>query len=98
LAGEVADGVVLSYVVSVDHIRNAIARVEAGAQRAGRALGETDRAELIVCPLSNEGPDAAKAEAKKLVAYCLATEPHIMKAGKVSTHLPAEAQSVVGCR
>jgi 5,10-methylenetetrahydromethanopterin reductase len=95
LAGEIADGVVLNYVVSVDYIRRAVERVEAGARRAGRRLEDVDRPELIVCALSDEDPRSAMAEAKKLVAYYLATEPHIMKASHVSEDLLAEVQSIM---
>jgi len=95
LAGEIADGVVLNYVVSVDYIRRAVEHVAEGARRAGRLLDEVDRPELIVCSLSDEDPAAAMAEAKKLVAYYLATEPHIMKASHVSQDLLEEVQAIM---
>lgn len=95
LAGEIADGVVLNYVVSVDYIRRAVDHVAEGARRAGRQLKQVDRPELIVCSLSDEDPAAAMAEAKKLVAYYLATEPHIMKASNVSQELLEEVQAIM---
>ncbi len=95
LAGEVCDGVVLNYVVSVDYIREAVQRVEAGAQKAGKTLDDVDRPELLVCCLSDDDPAAAMAEGKKLVAYYLATEPHIMKASNVSEDLLAEVQAIM---
>ncbi len=95
LAGEVCDGVVLNYVVSVEYIRGAIARVEKGAHTAGRSLAEIDRPELIVCCLSDQDPQAAMQEGKKLVAYYLATEPHIMKASGVSPDLLEKVQSLM---
>jgi len=95
LAGEVCDGVVLNYVVSVDYIRRAIALVERGARKAGRSLADIDRPELIVCCLSDQDPQAAMQEGKKLVAYYLATEPHIMKASRVSPELLEKVQSLM---
>lgn len=95
LAGEIADGVLLNYVVSVDYIRRAVERVAAGAQRAGRTLDEVDRPELIVCALSDDDPAAAMAEAKQLVAYYLATEPHIMQASNVSQDLLDQVQAIM---
>jgi 5,10-methylenetetrahydromethanopterin reductase len=95
LAGEIADGVVLNYVVSVDYIRRAVALVEKGAKRAGKTLGDVDRPELLVCCLSDEDPGAAMAEGKKLVAYYLATEPHIMKASGVDDDLLEQVQSLM---
>ena len=95
LAGEICDGVVLNYVVSVDYIKQAIEQVRIGAQRAGKTLSDVDLPELIVCCLSDEDPAAAMAEGKKLVAYYLATEPHIMKASGVSEELLVQVQAVM---
>lgn len=96
LAGEICDGVVLNYVVSVDYIRRAVALVEQGARKAGKTLADVDRPELLVCCLSDERPDLAMAEAKKLAAYYFATEPHIMKASGASEELLARVQSLMG--
>ncbi len=95
LAGEICDGVVLNYVVSVDYIRRAIELVERGAKKAGKTLADVDRPELLVCCLSDKDPQGAMAEAKKLAAYYLATEPHIMKASGVSEDLLAKVQSIL---
>lgn len=95
MSGEICDGVVLNYVVSVDYIRRAVSLVEKGAQKAGKTLAEVDRPELLVCSLSDKDPEAAMAEGKKLVAYYLATEPHIMKASGVSEELLEKVQSMM---
>jgi 5,10-methylenetetrahydromethanopterin reductase len=95
LAGEVCDGVVLNYMVSVDYIRRAVQLVEQGARRAGKTIADVDRPELLVCSLSDADPAAAMAEGKKLVAYYLATEPHIMKASNVSAELLEKVQSIM---
>lgn len=95
LAGEICDGVVLNYVVSVDYIKRAVALVEQGARKAGKALEDVDRPELLVCCLSDDDPAAAMAEGKKLVAYYLATEPHIMKASGVGEDLLEQVQSIM---
>ncbi len=96
LAGEICDGVVLNYVVSVEYIRRAVALVEQGARKAGKTLADVDRPELLVCCLSDERPDLAMAEAKKLAAYYFATEPHIMKASGASEELLARVQAIMG--
>jgi 5,10-methylenetetrahydromethanopterin reductase len=95
LSGEICDGVVLNYVVSVDYIKKAVELVEKGAQKAGKTLADVDRPELLVCCLSDKDPDAAMAEGKKLVSYYLATEPHIMKASGVSEELLEKVQSMM---
>lgn len=96
LAGEICDGVVLNYVVSTGYIRRAVSLVEKGAKKAGKTLEQVDRPELLVCCLSDKDPAAAMAEGKKLVAYYLGTEPHIMKASGVSEELLEKVQSIVG--
>ena len=96
LSGEIADGVVLNYVVSVDYIRNAVERVRVGAERAGKTLDDVDRPELLVCCLSDDDPGAALLEGKALVAYYLGTEPHIMKASNVDEGLIERVQEFVG--
>ncbi|MEN4042762.1 MAG: LLM class flavin-dependent oxidoreductase [Anaerolineaceae bacterium] len=95
LSGEICDGVVLNYIVSVDYIKRAIALVEQGAKKAGRTIEEVDLPELLVCCLSDKDPKAAMAEGKKLVAYYLATEPHIMKASGVSEELLEKVKSIL---
>ncbi len=96
LAGEICDGVVLNYVVSVDYIRDAIEHVRIGAARAGKTLADVDRLELIVCSLSDENPAAAMDEGRRLVANYLAMEPHIITASGVSQDLIDAVQRVLG--
>jgi 5,10-methylenetetrahydromethanopterin reductase len=96
LTGEICDGVVLNYVVSVEYIRRAVELVAKGAARAGKTIDQIDRPELLVCSLSDNDPAAAMFEGKKLVAYYLATEPHIMKASNVPEDLIARVQAVMG--
>ncbi len=96
MAGEICDGVVLNYVVSVDYIRRAVELVRQGAARVGKTLDQVDRPELLVCCLSDEDPKAAMMEGKALVAYYLGTEPHIMKASNVDEDLIKRVQEFVG--
>ena len=96
LTGELCDGVVLNYVVSVDYIRRAVELVAKGAAKAGKSIEQIDRPELLVCSMSDDNPQAAMFEGKKLVAYYLATEPHIMKASNVPEDLIARVQAVMG--
>ncbi len=96
MAGEICDGVVLNYVVSVDYIRRAVELVGRGAARVGKTLDQVDRPELLVCCLSDEDPKAAMMEGKALVAYYLGTEPHIMKASNVDEDLIKHVQEFVG--
>ena len=96
LSGEICDGVVLNYVVSVEYIRHAVELVQRGAKKAGKTLDDVDRPELLVCCLSDDDPQSAMTEGKTLVAYYLGTEPHIMKASNVDEDLITKVQEFVG--
>ncbi|MFN3219983.1 MAG: LLM class flavin-dependent oxidoreductase [Acidimicrobiales bacterium] len=96
LSGEICDGPVLNYVVSTDYIRDAVARVAAGAERSGRTLDDIDRPELLACALSDDDPAEAMMTGKSLVAYYLGTEPHIMEASGADPELVARVQEIVG--
>jgi 5,10-methylenetetrahydromethanopterin reductase len=96
LAGEIADGPVLNYVVPTDYIRRAVSSVAVGAVRAGRSIDDVDRPELVVCCLSDDDPAEAVTTAKSLLAYYLGTEPHIIEASGADAELVARVQEVVG--
>jgi 5,10-methylenetetrahydromethanopterin reductase len=86
LAGEIADGALLNYLVSPDYNRQAMAALEAGAKRAGRRIEDVDRPQLIVCSLDH-GRGRALDNARRLVTQYLGQQPHIMKASGVSQDL-----------
>ncbi|MGH9213993.1 MAG: LLM class flavin-dependent oxidoreductase [Acidimicrobiales bacterium] len=86
LAGEVADGVVLNYLVSPDYNRRAMEALLAGAQRAGRAVDDVDRPQLVVCSLDDDREVALDA-ARLLVTQYLGQQPHIMAASGVPASL-----------
>jgi 5,10-methylenetetrahydromethanopterin reductase len=94
LAGEIADGVVLNYMVSPAYNDAAMERLEHGAQCAGRSLDAVDRPQLIVCSLDADRDKALDA-ARVLLTQYLGQQPHIMKASGVDSALIEEINSVV---
>jgi 5,10-methylenetetrahydromethanopterin reductase len=82
LTGEIADGVVLNYLVSPDYNTRAMEHLAAGAERAGRSLDDLDRPQLVVCSLDEDRGRALDA-ARLLVTQYLGQQPHIMKASGV---------------
>jgi 5,10-methylenetetrahydromethanopterin reductase len=94
LSGEIADGVLLNYLVSPAYNREAMQHLEAGAARAGRAMAEIDRPQLVVCSL-DEDRGRALDNARKLVTQYLGQQPHIMKASGVSQDLLDEINRVL---
>ncbi|MBJ7488558.1 MAG: LLM class flavin-dependent oxidoreductase, partial [Ilumatobacteraceae bacterium] len=86
LAGEIADGVVLNYLVSPDYNRKAIEHLAIGAQKSGRNWEDIDRPQLVVCSV-HEDRDTAIDMARLMVTQYLGQQPHIMKASGVPQSL-----------
>ncbi len=94
LAGEIADGVLLNYLVSPAYNKEAMEHLEAGARRGGRSPDEIDRPQLIVCSLDRDRAVALD-NARELVTQYLGQQPHIMKASGVSQELLDEIGRVL---
>ena len=94
LTGEIADGVLLNYLVSPAYNEEAMTHLGAGAERAGRKVEEIDRPQLVVCSL-DENRERALDNARKLVTQYLGQQPHIMKASGVSQDLLDEIGRVL---
>jgi 5,10-methylenetetrahydromethanopterin reductase len=94
LSGEIADGVLLNYLVSPAYNREAMEHLKLGAERTGRAIETIDRPQLIVCSL-DEDRGRALDNARKLVTQYLGQQPHIMKASGVSSDLLDEISRVL---
>ncbi len=86
LAGEIADGVVLNYLVSPDYNRTALEHLGVGLAKAGRSLADIDRPQLVVCAV-HEDRDTALDMARLMVTQYLGQQPHIMKASGVPQSL-----------
>jgi 5,10-methylenetetrahydromethanopterin reductase len=86
LAGEIADGVVLNYLVSPAYNARAMEALATGADRAGRSLDDVDRPQLVVCSLDADRGVALDA-ARLLVTQYLGQQPHIMAASGVPAAL-----------
>jgi len=86
LAGEIADGVVLNYLVSPAYNARAMEHLAVGAARSGRTVDDLDRPQLIVCSLDDDR-DRALDAARLLVTQYLGQQPHIMLASGVPGEL-----------
>jgi 5,10-methylenetetrahydromethanopterin reductase len=94
LAGEIADGVVLNYLVSPSYNATAMDHLATGAGRGGRSIDDVDRPQLVVCSL-DEDRQAALDAARILVTQYLGQQPHIMKASGVPPSLLDEIGAVL---
>ena len=86
LAGEIADGVVLNYLVSPEYNKKALEHLAIGADKAGRSWEKIDRPQLVVCSV-HEDRKTALDMARMMVTQYLGQQPHIMKASGVSQSL-----------
>jgi len=94
LAGEIADGALLNYLVSPAYNVAALEQLEAGAKLAGRTLDDIDRPQLVVCSVDQDRKRALDG-ARKLVTQYLGQQPHIMKASGVSQDVLDEIHQVL---
>lgn len=94
LTGEIADGVVLNYLVSPQYNDGALAQLEIGAKKAGRSVYDIDRPQLVVCSVDRDRQKALDAS-RKLVTQYLGQQPHIMKASGVKQELLDEIAQVL---
>jgi 5,10-methylenetetrahydromethanopterin reductase len=94
LAGEIADGVVLNYMVSPDYNAHAMEALAAGADRAGRSVADIDRPQLVVCSVDHDRALALDRSRELLTQY-LGQQPHIMKASGVDPALIAEIGKIL---
>ncbi len=95
VAGEVADGVLLNYMVSPVYNREAMTHLEAGARKAGRTLTQVDRPQLVVCSVDRNRARALE-PARELLTQYLGQQPHIMKASGVDPDLIKKINDEVG--
>jgi len=86
LAGEIADGVLLNYLVSPAYNATALEHLATGAKRSSRTVDDLDRPQLVVCSMDDDRAAALDA-ARLLVTQYLGQQPHIMKASGVPESL-----------
>ena len=94
LAGEIADGVVLNYLVDPAYNVTALDALQRGAQRAGRSVDDLDRPQLVICSIDRERKQALDA-ARLMVTQYLGQQPHLMKASGVPQELLDEIAKVM---
>mgnify|MGYP000549846068 FL=1 len=94
LTGEIADGVVLNYLVSPKYNEGALDQLMIGARKAGKNIDDIDRPQLVVCSVDSDRKKALD-NARKLVTQYLGQQPHIMKASGVRQELLDEIGQVL---
>jgi 5,10-methylenetetrahydromethanopterin reductase len=95
LAGEIADGVLMNYLVSPKYNEKALESIRRGAERAHRNPKEIDSPQLVACSMDEDADKAVKL-AKSHVTMTMGQQPHIAKASGVSEDLIKEVQERMG--
>ncbi|WP_395693748.1 LLM class flavin-dependent oxidoreductase [Nocardioides sp.] len=94
LAGAIADGVLLNYMVAPAYNAQAMAALAAGAEKVGRSVDDLDRPQLVVCSVDRDR-DLALDRSRELLTQYLGQQPHIMKASGVDPALIEEIGKVL---
>jgi len=94
LAGEIADGVLLNYLVSPEYTARAVEAIGRGAQVGGRAIDAIDRPQLILTSIDFDRRHAFD-RLRPLVAQVLAAYPALMRACGAPPDLLEEIRQVM---
>lgn len=94
LAGEIADGVLLNYLVSPAYNAEVMDELARGLRKAGRHIDSLDRPQLIVCSVDRDR-NAALNLARRVVTLYIAQQPTIMRASGVPQTLIDEIAQVL---
>jgi 5,10-methylenetetrahydromethanopterin reductase len=94
LAGEIADGVILNYLVSPPYTHHAVEQIGVGVRQSGRDLLDIDIPQLIMCSVDND-TRLALDKARKVVTQALAQQPQLMRANGVPQELIDEIAQLV---
>jgi 5,10-methylenetetrahydromethanopterin reductase len=94
LAGEIADGAILNYLVSPAYTTAAVEQLEAGAKIAGRPMAQLDRQQLIVCSVDRDRKRALDT-ARRFITPYLVQQPQIMRASGVDVDLLNEMGQIL---
>lgn len=95
LAGEIADGVLLNYMVSPAVNELAMSQLEQGARRSNRSVYALDRPQLIIVSVDQDRKYALDA-ARRLVTLYIATQPDLMRVNGVHSDLIHDVQQMMG--
>ena len=94
LTPQIADGVLLNYLVSPKYNKRAMELLKEGCAKVGKTSDDLDRPQLVVVSLDDDA-DKAIEKAKELVTQYFGQQPHIGKASGVSQDLLDEIGKIL---
>jgi 5,10-methylenetetrahydromethanopterin reductase len=96
LAGEVADGVLLDFLVPPSYNDLALDAVREGAAKAGRSLDDFEVPQLVAVSANDDDPQAAIDDCKEFLTQYIAQQPHITEFCGADEELVARVKSIIG--
>lgn len=98
LAGEIADGILLSAGCAPKYIARCVAEIEKGAERVGRSLEDREVAGFIATSVSDDAKEAVEAS-KSFLAYIFRTKHHAENIRMGGGHVDQEGlAAAIGAR
>jgi 5,10-methylenetetrahydromethanopterin reductase len=94
VAGEIADGVLLNYLVPPEYNDTALEHLALGAARAGRTLEDVERPQLILTSVSHDREEALRS-AKLMLARYLRQAEHIAEISRAPRWLAEKIREMV---
>lgn len=96
LAGEIADGVLLDFLVPPSYTVNAIKQARVGAQKASRDFNKFEVPQLIGFSASDTDPDECVNYCRAFLTQYIAQQPHIAEFCGAEKELVARIQADAG--
>ncbi|HAF67624.1 MAG TPA: LLM class flavin-dependent oxidoreductase [Acidimicrobiaceae bacterium] len=96
LAGEIADGVLLDFLVPPSYNDLAMEAVRRGAKISGRSMNDFDVPQLIAASVDDKEPQKAIDDCKEFLTQYIAQQPHIAEFCGAEPELVARIQETLG--
>ncbi|GAA3544181.1 5,10-methylenetetrahydromethanopterin reductase [Aeromicrobium flavum] len=96
LSGEIADGVLLDFLVPTTYTREACEHLKIGADRSGRSLDDFGVSQLIICSVDDDDPRQAIDDCKFFLTQYIGQQPHITEFSGADPEIIEKVKSIVG--
>ena len=96
LAGEIADGVHLDFLLPVSYLKGAMEAVNRGVARRDDGRGPVHVTQIIACSVDDDDPDEAVDACRAFLTLYLMQQPHIAQHCGVEPELVARVKEVAG--
>ena len=98
LVGEVADGVLMDFLVPPEHTARSVEHIRNGADRVGRSIDEIDCPQLLGVAVDDDDPQAAVDACKMFLTQYIGQQPHITESSGATPEQISGVKSVIGWR